>query len=227
MPCGKLEEYNPSMNGMNEDHVIDDKVEDLLDVEEAICNDKEKAKEEILKYCLGHQKLMNQDQKLLKNELEIKKSKLKHGGLGLFSNVFIPKDNILSFYPIDILQDLEDPDTFYENGEKVKKEFTEENKRIIYNGDYNITMPPYRIIALEGKKENELYHGHFLNDRAYHPKKSYKPELNNCRYEALHIVSNRDIQKGEELYVTYGESYWFHKKEGIEYSRHEKIKNNY
>jgi len=179
---------------------------------------------DIESYILGHQKLMNLDQKFDKNELEIKESKLKNGGLGLFTNVPIPANNILCFYPLDLIQDLNNPDTFYKNGEKTLIEQSEENKEKVYYGDFTIVMENYRIIAEAGLKKNHLYCGHMANDKGYNPQKTYKPQLNNCRYEALNIVSNRNIKIGEEIYVSYGKQYWYGTKEGKEKSRHLEIK---
>jgi len=204
MPCGKLEQINPSMNGMGEEHVIEDKDEEAKETMKKV-----NEANNVLEYLLGHQKLMDIEQKFEHNELEVKPSKLKGGGKGLFTNVSIPKDNILCFYPCDIIQDTITPHIFYKNGEKTLLEHNAENIKKVEDGDYNIRIEQYRVVSDESTKKNELYCGNFINDRAYHPKKAYKPVLNNCRFEAMNIVSNRKINKGEELYVTYSAGYWY------------------
>lgn len=213
MPCGTLEEINPSMNGFGEEHASDKVKEKLEKSAEnhdpmelmAQVNNTESIKE----YVLGHQILMNMEQKLENDELEVKPSKLKGAGEGLYTNVTIPANNILAFYPLDLIQDLDNPAVFYEDGKEVRLEYNENNIEKVANGDYTIRMNNYRIISNKGFKPNQLYCGNLLNDRGYAPNKPYKPELNNCRFEALNIVSNRLIKAGEELCVSYGKNYWY------------------
>lgn len=197
---------------------------------EKLLNEQQEYKKQAFEYLIGHQKFLKNNEEI--SELSIKQSKLKNGGNGLFTNVPIPKDNVICFYPAKLIQDLEFPDLFYKDGDE--KPFTPEpnteNKNLIYNSDYNIVMYPFRIITDNYIPNNKVYVGHILNDRAYHPDKTYKPHLNNCRYEGMHVVSTRDIKAGEELYITYGKQYWYKDKENEDGefvpSRHNKIKLN-
>ena len=181
------------------------------------------SKEEILEIFLKNQKFMNQEYK--EKDLIIKESKLKYGGEGLFTNKFIPKDSIICQYPLDIIFDIDNPNIYYENGDKVKEEYSEERKKEIDFGDYKLFTYPIMIIGLKGRKKNEMFCGGYLNDRGYHPNKIYKETLNNCRTEGISIVANRNIKKNEELYFSYGKSYWYEKKPHIKETRHQKIKN--
>jgi hypothetical protein len=185
----------------------------------------ETKQDECLDYIFGHQKIMLETQEFKHNELEIKESKLKNGGLGLFTNVFIPINNIICFYPCDLVQNMKNPNIFYKEGKIIQMELNEINKKLVYMNDYSINMDHYRIIP-DIEQTNKVYCGHMANDRGYHPLKTYKKELNNCRFEALNIVSNKDIQKGEELCVSYGSNYWYNINSAKNISRHDEIKNN-
>ena len=179
-------------------------------------------REEILELFLKNQKYMNEEYK--EENLTIKKSKLKFGGEGLFTNEFIKKDSVICHYPLDIIFEIDKPNIYYENGEKVKNEYSEEIKKEINFGDYKLFIYPIMIIGLKGRKKNEIFCGGFLNDRGYHPKKIYKESLNNCRFDGTSIVAVRNIKKNEELYLTYGKSYWYEKKDNIKETRNQQIK---
>ena len=108
-------------------------------------------REEILELFLKNQKFMNQEYK--EDNLSIKKSKLKFGGEGLFTNEFIKKDSVICHYPLDIIFEIDKPNIYYENGEKVKNEYSEEKKKEINFGDYRLFIYPIIIIGLKGRKK--------------------------------------------------------------------------
>ena len=121
--------------------------EEKNDIDESKLSPKELHKKRAFEYLVGHQKFMMEDQKV--DELSIKDSKLKNAGKGLFTNIDIPKNQIVCFYPVKLIQDLEFHDIFYKdgNGEPFTPEKTEENKKIILASDYNMNMYPFRLIS--------------------------------------------------------------------------------
>ena len=68
-------------------------------------------REEILELFLKNQKFMNQEYK--EEKLSIKKSKLKFGGEGLFTNEFIKKDSVICHYPLFIIFEIFKPNIYY------------------------------------------------------------------------------------------------------------------
>ena len=194
------------------------------EIDESKLSKKELHKKRAFEYLIGHQKFMMEKQEV--PELCIKDSKLKNAGKGLFTNIDIPKNQVVCFYPVKLIQDLEFCDIFYKdgNGEPFTPEKTQENKELVFGGDYNLNMYPFRLITDNFIPPNKCYLAHLPNDRAYHPDKTYKPQLNNCEFEGLNLVSKRDIKAGEELFVTYGKDYWYNDDEIKKISRHNKIK---
>ncbi len=199
-----------------------------LDESEKNLTKEQLQKKRTFEYLIGHQKYLQNKTEL--EELSVKQSKLKNAGQGLFTNIDIPKNNIICFYPVKLMQDLEFPDLFYKDGvaEPFTPELNKKNKQLIYNSDYNIQLHPFRIITDDYIPDNQIYLGHIANDRGYHPEKTYKPQLNNCRFEGMNLVSCKDIKAGEELFTTYGKNYWFNDnhldKDIIIPSRHKQIK---
>lgn len=181
--------------------------------------------EQKLQYLKDHQKNMNLESKPLEiYNLEIKESKIPNSGLGLFTKCNIPKHSIICYYPCDIIN-VPEEEKYYENGEEVNiNNIPEDKTKKIYNGDYNLNLPPYIIVAWEGERNNKMYVGNFMNDKGYKPNKIYKSSLNNCGIQGLDVISLRDIKAGEELCYSYGKSYWYDRKEGIDYSRNQLIK---
>ena len=182
--------------------------------------------QQIIEYCCNHQKNMKEVFKCPR--LEVKQSKLNQAGNGLFTNEPIKANTIICYYPCNVFYNMQDPEVFYKEGELMKegiKGFTHDEIWKVYQGDYNLNILPYKIVCYDGSPyPNELYAGHFTNDRGYNPKKRYKEHMNNRRFEALNIVASRDIKAGEEIYVSYGQAYWFDLVDMKEKSRHMEMK---
>jgi hypothetical protein len=64
--------------------------------------------------------------------------------------------------------------------------------------------------------QNSKYWGHLINDGIYRPgisKESYETQKrnninHNCEWDGLNILSTKDIDCDEELFLAYGEKYW-------------------
>jgi len=214
---------------MSDKNIQDEQNDNFMEMDEKKLTKDQLLKKKTFEYIIGHQKFLQNDCEI--EELEVKDSKLKNAGKGLFTNIDIPKDNVICFYPVKLIQDLEFPDVFYKDGEPTPftPDKTEENVQLIYNSDYNMNIEKFRIITDNYIPKNQIYVAHIPNDRAYHPDKTYKPQLNNCRFEGLNLVSTREIKAGEELTTTYGKQYWYSDFETetgeLRKSRHHVIKN--
>jgi len=76
----------------------------------------------------------------------------------------------------------------------------------------------YSIIGIPDLDHDAAYSGHFINDGATlaSGRERYRAETGrtaNARFEALEqlhcgVVAARNIAQGEEIFVTYGASYW-------------------
>lgn len=175
-----------------------------------------------IKYFLKHQELERQDT----DEscyLEIKESKIKGTGSGLFTTKFIPKNSFITYYS----------PTYIFTGKQIytdNKIITDQEEVYeIYNKNIDYSMKYYntRIISLPNYRNNK-YLGHLLNDKGYKFGKIYKPQLNNCRHDenGLSTISTRDIKEGEELYASYGKQYWYNNCPFSGKSRNQIIKEN-
>ena len=165
-----------------------------------------------MKYLVKHQELERQELERQEGDiepfLEIKESKIKGTGNGLYTTKFIPKNSLVTYYSPTYI--ISGDNKIYTDNKIIT------DKVIIMDilktyGEYSIKYYNTKIIGLPGYRSNK-YLGHLINDKGYKPGKIYKPHLNNCTFnckKGLAILSTRDIKKGEELYVTYGKNYWY------------------
>jgi SET domain-containing protein len=124
-------------------------------------------------------------------DLYIGKSTIRDAGLGVFTRDFIPENTIVDEYKGEIVESFE-PDTndyYYE----------------IIEADKEKGIMAYGIDA---KKFPRNYMA-MINDASFE-----KVIQNNCEFETdekdkkAFVVTTRDIEAGEELFVCYGEGYW-------------------
>jgi hypothetical protein len=152
--------------------------------------------------------------------VEVRNSKIH--GKGVFAKRDIKENEILTFYPIDILKLQVDDSTYiasFSNRFLSKHEVKNHDKYEIYqygmpNGNIIIGCPDFI--------NNNNYIGHMINDISIHNKtkksiKQYKKNSKkcNCMYYNcsdfdlyVPIVSTKDIRKDEELFTSYGVQYW-------------------
>lgn len=118
---------------------------------------------------------------------------------GVFTNIKIPKDTLITFYPFDGLEYL------------ITGEFIG-----IRKFGYGLLLNNNFMIYGNPKNQNKCTLGHLLNDGVYY-KNISKTEYNNsnnyncvfnCLYDIPCVFSSRIINKGEELTVKYGFEYW-------------------
>jgi SET domain-containing protein len=153
------------------------------------------------------------------NKVYIRPSKIH--GLGVFAKRDTEKGELLTFYPVDLVEyypDTTDDICFQRLSKRYKKNFGMSFKRgnsIRLSEKYKIYSEPYF--------KNTDYLGHFINDGAKCPPNNPKgAEIYqkisslkaNCALvpfkEMLHlpIVATRDIKKDEELLMNYGVDRW-------------------
>jgi len=142
---------------------------------------------------------------------EIKESKLKDAGLGLFTKNAIPKHVPIVKYPIHYLVKLE--------GEASEMAWArglydfKENKDAVIHSQ---TLKDYSVSICEdigafgdpAFTNNKTLCGHMCNDRGFHPDKKYNDKLNNAILYLGDVWSIKDIGEDEEIYVSYGEAFW-------------------
>lgn len=119
----------------------------------------------------------------LDNLLSVKTSTIKGAGMGLFARRAIRARAIICEY----------------RGDAVEKEAA-------FNKSLN---RDYFIFTLEGK----LLDGKRIDNKARWANDARDPSRNNARFEQaeggrVNLVSTRRIERGEEIFVSYGEEYW-------------------
>lgn len=154
--------------------------------------------------------LTNSNKKIIRGHIEIKESPL--GGLGVFATNDIPKNTLVTRYPINFLMNNETravtacPDLY---SDLSSLQNCEDYVMKITIPDSNTT---YSAIGDPQYKDNDDFLGHMLNDKAFKKGKNiYNTEDNNCESFGLEIYTIRDVKKGSELTHSYGKEYWFDK----------------
>lgn len=154
------------------------------------------------------------------NKVEVRKSNI-HGN-GVFAKQDIKKNEIVTFYPVDILQlYLSDDEQIGFFSDRYLKKF---GKDINRSNLYKYSCNNKNIILGEPSFiDNNNYIGHIINDVATHDKtkssiKKYKKLSNkaNCGFYNLleynelciPVIVEKDIKKDEELLISYGVPYW-------------------
>jgi hypothetical protein len=123
--------------------------------------------------------------------LYITHSQLSDSGLGVYTDDFIPENTIIGEYKGELVKsyNLESNDYFYELVE------ADEGSGLMG-------------VGIDASKLPRCYMA-MINDAQF--SKTY---TNNCVFEAdveeekVYVVSTRDIEPEEELFVSYGEGYW-------------------
>lgn len=123
--------------------------------------------------------------------LYITYSQLPDSGLGVYTDDFIPENTIIGEYSGEIVKSykLETNDYFYE---------------LVEADEVNGIMG----VGIDSSKLPRCYMA-MINDAQF--SKTYS---NNCVFEGdldenkVYVVSTRDIEPEEELFVSYGEGYW-------------------
>ena len=155
--------------------------------------------------------------------VEIKPAKF---GNGLYALKDFNIGEIITKYPVEFLLDKETGQTYYDKNifkELNEKEVMEELEK---RREYALTVfDNYIIYATGDFTKNHDYLGHMPNDRGFKPNKIYRKNLNNCSFNQNLTICTRPIKRGEQIFCTYGNSYWFAKnKTGL--SKHDIYKMN-
>lgn len=164
------------------------------------------------------------------DKVEVKKSMI--AGNGLFAKKKIMKDELITFYPGDIIEytskgnrRVNGCEVIAFSSKRFKKQFGDVtlNDNKYRDNDYSfIVNKYYSIIGCPDFKEDANYLGHFINDRIK-CESSAQPDIvnymylstskSNCMFYCLKhlhvaIIATKNIEIGEELLTTYGPGYW-------------------
>jgi SET domain-containing protein len=126
-----------------------------------------------------------------KLNLILKPSSIQGAGLGVFTMDFIPENTIIDEYKGELIETME----------PIYDKYCYE----IQSMDKEKNIPSIYVSAL---KLPRCYMA-MINDASYNSQFT-----NNCDFQEsiehrnVFVVSTRDIEPGEELFVVYGESYW-------------------
>lgn len=161
------------------------------------------------------------------DKVELKKS-LIHG-LGVFAKQNINKDEIITFYPGDFVEYHPNEDSHLPNhstilyrSHRFENKFGEVTDLKFRNHDYCFGLNSfYSIIGCNHFTDDPNYLGHFINDGAKTNSTEKSNEIylqisnlkKNCQFKTLKdlhvaIVATKNINIGEELFITYGLNYW-------------------
>lgn len=125
----------------------------------------------------------------LERHLVVKKSQIPNSGKGVFTKIDIEKDDIITEY----------------TGEKVSH--TIGTARMILKQSNSILYlnKKYFIDSTTDKECKTT----FINDADGLTKTNYKNNVFMVRTNGrIYVVAKRNIKKGEELFISYGEKYW-------------------
>ena len=120
-------------------------------------------------------------------DVEIKQSKIKNAGKGLFATTNFEKDEFICWYM----------------GVLVEKDFVAHG---YYDSDYLLGNPQHSDLIIDADDVNSCY-GRYIKD-------SLALKKNNCEFKFYSnttsggVVASKNIKKGDELYISYGMEFW-------------------
>lgn len=147
-------------------------------------------------------------------------STVPNAGNGLYAACDCPKGTILTCYPGDALV------IFSESGDNDQISWgkhVKQSKQLSVDSQYMLqaVSDDWGIAALPGNAKDTTYLGHYANDGAKYP--TCEADLSryvlesDSRANAMHqpikdchmvTIATKDIEKGQEIFVTYGPEYW-------------------
>jgi len=119
--------------------------------------------------------------------VEIKPSKLTNAGDGLFATKSIKKDEFICWY----------------SGVYLSKEFIENG---YYESDYLFQPRGRNKLVIDASDPNSCY-GRYINDSLSKMKKNSDFESYADTHSAA-IIATKNIRKGSEIYISYGNNFW-------------------
>ena len=123
---------------------------------------------------------------LNEHEYTIKTSTLPNSGFGAFTNVHLPKNTVLDYY----------------RGQKLNPSQYKNLKNKAYV--WSVKSKKLGNIYIDGQNESKSNWLRFLNDSRDH-RNNIKP----YQYrDKIFYKTMKDIYPGQELFVSYGDSYW-------------------
>ena len=204
MPVGKLEKVFDGNDGMPELPKV--------------------SSEDIKMTCFQILQACNQNEANEEMPCEVGVSTREGAGDGLFASRDIKKGGFITTYPCHYIvlrtekgmefaccHDLF-PDIKVAHDDLHKYEDFAMN---IYDGFTILGCPQYST--------DSRFRGHKINDLSYTGCEVYDDRNCNSEFHLLDIIANKDIKKGEEISVRYGENFWFSPLDETERTRHSEI----
>ena len=160
------------------------------------------------------------------NKTHVRESTILDIGMGLFASQDCPKGTLLTCYPGDALVDLDNDD---DDDDKITwgslGEFTLHQEYML-----RAIQDNWGIVAMDGSDTDDFtYLGHYANDGAKRPlceqelgtyviESSNQANAEHRPLQDCHMVTvaTKAIQKGDEIFVTYGPDYWREQDEFVE-----------
>ena len=205
-------------------NIMDQVFKTLNEIKEKFKDLPREKKMEILKYS---QSELNKDIK----DLNVKIGLSRYGGNGLFATRDFEMGEIVTKYQPYLILDKKENSVLVPSFDLFNKLNDDEKKKTIVKflkeyDDYIINIgDDIHIYGNPHSISNQNYLGHMTNDKGYHPNKIYKKELCNTFYDAVFLIANKPIKKGDELTTAYGKKYWYdNNNDNINGSRHLRIK---
>jgi hypothetical protein len=174
------------------------------------------------------QLLTAMDYPLALDKVEIKQSRI-HGN-GAFAKVNINKDELITFYPADIVRYMPNKRILKEDfigivyySNRFANKIKNDPKIIVeHNSDYIYDLDDHHTIIGDPDFKDPSHVGHLINDAAKHNSTERSITVyvtvsllrSNCVFYHckgnLHVavIAKRNIKEGEELFVHYGIPYW-------------------
>lgn len=121
------------------------------------------------------------------DNVEIKQSKIKNAGRGLFATKNFAKGEFICWY----------------FGCLIEKDFVENG---YYDSDYLLHNPHHSDLIIDAEDEKSCY-GRYIND-------SLGLKKNNCEFNfytdttSVGIIATKNIKNGDEIYISYGIDFW-------------------
>jgi len=144
---------------------------------------------------------------------EIRESSAEGAGEGLFATRDIEMGEYITTYPVCWVVVTEDGKRSYATCQDIYENYEELVKQDDYLndkcGNYSVGLfEDFTVLADPDVRYDNRLFGHMINDLSVEGEESYDIEKRNVAFSFLDIHAVKNIKKGEELSICYGQDYW-------------------
>jgi|TARA_R110001583_G_scaffold45685_1_gene143616 hypothetical protein len=145
---------------------------------------------------------------------EIKTSTTVNGGEGLFATRDIEKGEYITTYPVCWVVVTEEGKRSYATCQDIYENYEDmvkgENDYLNTKcGNYSVGLfEDFTVLADPDVRYDNRLFGHMVNDLSVSGESDYLVDKRNVAFSFLDIHAVKDIKKGEELSLCYGQEYW-------------------